>query len=297
MNRPSDEQGSSFAIASERDKWAVILAGGDGSRLLAVTRKIAGDDRPKQFCPIINEETLLDETRRRVALALSPEKTMFVLTEKHDRYYNKALEGVSSKNLVIQPRNAGTTPAILYSLLRLEQMSPTAIAAFFPSDHYFSDDSAFMCEVERALTAATRRPHLVILMGIEPECPDEEYGWIEADREISISDTSDIWKVRRFWEKPSLSLARTLLEGGCYLNSFVMVGAVSAFLNMIRSSTGDLYAKFAAVKSTLSTATEKNEMRALYNDLPDSNFSREVLQVRPMDLAVAPVCGSRWSDL
>src|SRR5688572_12510291 len=178
MNNRGSNQQSSFAISSDanisaghigQDRWAVILAGGDGSRLLPLTRKIVGDDRPKQFCPIINGNTLLDETRRRVALALPSEKTIFVLTQKHAHYYNDALAGVPAGNLVAQPRNAGTAPAILYSLLRLEQINPSAIAAFFPSDHYFSDDRAFMYEVERAFAAAGQDPNSIVLLGIEPD--------------------------------------------------------------------------------------------------------------------------------
>jgi mannose-1-phosphate guanylyltransferase len=306
MNNPSGGRVASYAIlpklntvtaSSGQDRWAVILAGGDGSRLLPLTRKIAGDDRPKQFCPIINGNTLLDETRRRVALALSPGKTMFVLTRKHANYYHDALAGVPRGNLVVQPRNAGTTPAILYSLLRLEQINAAATAAFFPSDHYFSDDRAFMSEVELAFAAANQDPNSIVLLGIEPEGPDEEYGWIEPERESSLNSSGDLWRVRRFWEKPSPALARELMERGCLWNSFVMVGAVSAFLKMIRHATSGLYTKFTAVRSKLSTASETNAMEIVYADLRDSNFSREVLQTRPADLLVCPVRGSKWSDL
>lgn len=306
MNNLGNGQKSSFAASSKmnfstdlsgKDRWAIILAGGDGSRLLSLTRRIAGDDRPKQFCPIIGDNTLLDETRRRVALTLSPEKTMFVLTQKHERYYKDALEEVPPANLVIQPKNAGTAPAILYSLLRLELINPQAVAAFFPSDHYFSDDRAFMSEVEFAFDAASRQPDLIFLLGIEPESPDEEYGWIEPERETSINKTFNYRRVRRFWEKPSPALARELMERGCLWNSFVMVGAVSAFLKMIRRATSELYSQFSAIKSNLSTLAEKNAVQALYADLPDSNFSREVLQARATDLAVVPVGGSKWSDL
>ncbi len=63
------------------------------------------------------------------------------------------LRDVPPQNLVIQPKNIGTAPAILYSLLRLEQRTPAASVAFFPSDHYFSDNRIFISHIETAFDA------------------------------------------------------------------------------------------------------------------------------------------------
>ena len=72
----------------ESQRCAVILAGGEGLRLRSLTRRIAGDERPKQFCALVGSETLLDETRRRVALAVPPERTVVVVVSK-DRYLTR----------------------------------------------------------------------------------------------------------------------------------------------------------------------------------------------------------------
>jgi mannose-1-phosphate guanylyltransferase len=282
--------------SAKQDRWAVILAGGDGSRLLSLTRKITGDERPKQFCSFLGTGTLLDETRRRVELGFPPIKTMFSLTEKHECYYDSLLRDVPPRNLVVQPRNIGTAPAILYSLLRLEKMNPAASAAFFPSDHYFSDNKIFISYIEIAFDAVRRRPDSVILLGIKPESPDEEYGWIEPEKS-AVDATQNLWNVRRFWEKPAPALARELLNNGCLWNSFVMVGQVSAFLKMIRKSAAELYEKFDRIKSKLHTSEEERAIKTLYETLPETNFSTEVLVKSAEDLAVIPVTGSKWSDL
>ena len=142
-----------FSPARPRhERWAVILAGGDGTRLRSMTRAIAGDDRPKQFCPLIGGRTLLDQTRDRVALSISPDRTLFVDTEKHQRFYQPLAGTLSKELLVAQPDNKGTAPAILYALLRVAAKSPQAIVALFPSDHYFADDEAFMSHVDLRLT-------------------------------------------------------------------------------------------------------------------------------------------------
>ena len=119
------------------NRYAVVLAGGDGTRLRSITKVIAGDDRPKQFCSILGEETLLDKTRLRTAREVPSENTFFSLTRKHERFYNTSLHDVPDQLKVIQPEGRGTAPAILYSLFRISKTNPHATAAFFPSDHYF----------------------------------------------------------------------------------------------------------------------------------------------------------------
>ena len=75
-----------WRLASEH-RWGVILAGGDGKRLLSLTRRIAGDDRPKQFCTIMGHDTLLGQTRSRTWKSVAPERTCVVVTKSHERFY------------------------------------------------------------------------------------------------------------------------------------------------------------------------------------------------------------------
>jgi mannose-1-phosphate guanylyltransferase len=283
--------------AQQAERWAVILAGGDGTRLLPLTRLIAGDERPKQFCPVIGEQTLLDQTRSRVALAVRPEQTMFVVTQNHARFYKPLLSGVQPQHLVAQPKNVGTASAILYGLLRLSQAAPSSSVAFFPSDHYFSDDDRFMSHVESAFEAAQVCKDLVILLGIQPDGPEVEYGWIEPSSPDLLKNPDALCRVRRFWEKPDTHVAHALMDRGCLWNSFVMVGRVSAFLEMIRRAAPDIYGRFDAIRPVLNTAGEERMIKELYAQLHDTNFSQQVLAARPEDLAVLPVSGLRWSDL
>ena len=280
-----------------RDRWAVILAGGDGTRLQSMTRAITGDNRPKQFVPVIGGSTLLNQTRRRVALSIDPGRTLFVVTRKHRRFYQSLAGEVPPGLLLEQPMNKGTAPAILYALLRVAAKSPKAVVALFPSDHFFADDEEFMSHIDVAMDAIEVQPETVMLLGITATAPETEYGWIEPQPSILASAQKSITRVSRFWEKPSLDVAVTLMQRGCLWNSFVMVGCVDALLKMIRAAMPEMYAAFTAITPALETVNEHKALTALYAHLDDSNFSHQVLAVRPEDLMVMRVGDVGWSDL
>ena len=278
----------------DRERWGLILAGGQGLRLRELTRVIAGDERPKQFCSLLGGETLLEQTRRRLARAVSPARTLVVLTRSHERFYRSLLETMPPDCAVVQPEDRGTAAAILYGLLRIAKVAPLTSVVVFPSDHYVADDGIFMTHVSAALDAVRARPDLLVLLGIEPHTAETQYGWIEpAD---PIPDTP-LFRVRRFMEKPSPAWAQRLLERGCLWNTFVMVGRVPAFCGLIRHTAPKLYAAFADASISLGTSSEAPTMRALYAQLAPISFSHRMLGARPRNLAVLPVKGVYWTDL
>jgi mannose-1-phosphate guanylyltransferase len=295
IQQSNREEASHKKTGHAEHEWAVILAGGDGTRLKSLTRKIAGDERPKQFCSVLGGATLLEETQRRAALELAKERTLYVVNGIHQPFYASILAGEPAENLVVQPRNAGTAPAILYGLLRIAAVDPQAVVAFFPSDHYISDDAKFMAHIRAGLDTARLRGDLVILLGVEPESPEVEYGWIEpapADK-----GSAKIFRVRRFWEKPNQVLAQVLQLRGCLWNSFVMAASVRALLDIIESAIPDLYRAFARLSPLFGTRAEAKAMSKLYSRLGEVNFSHRVLALRPDQLAVLKVTGVRWNDL
>lgn len=282
---------------SKAERHAVILAGGDGTRLRSLTKAITGDERPKQFCEIIDGASLLDKTRERVALSVAPENTHFSLTAHHSAYFERMLPTVSESQRTVQPINRGTAPAILYSLIKLAKQAPDAAVAFFPSDHYFADDNAFMDHVESAFLTVDINPASIVVLGIEPQNAETSYGWIEPARSLFGGLARSVSRVGRFWEKPDRQDAEHLFNSGCLWNSFVMIGRVRSFLEMFQRYLPELYQMFADVSDSIGTDREDNVVGSIYERINETNFSRMVLEKCSDELLVMRVGKVGWSDL
>ena len=279
--------------------WGVILAGGDGTRLKEVSRLVSGDNRPKQFCALFGGRSLLARTRGRLAPAISPDRMIFAVVGSHEQFYQADLADVDESMIVAQPANRGTTAAIIYSLLRLTRLEKDPIVAFFPADHHFANETAFARALEGAFEVVHNRPELLVLLGAKAEKAEVEYGWIEPGPPIGCDHGSSprVFRVNRFWEKPSAATAQALMSSGCLWNTFVIVGRARTFLHVLESAVPDTLESFRPITDCRSEGEESARAAALYEALPAGDFSREVLTRYPERLAVLRMDGAGWGDL
>jgi mannose-1-phosphate guanylyltransferase len=278
---------------------AVILAGGEGLRLSSFTQKLYGYHVPKQFCPLFGGKTLLEQTMRRVSLVVPRSQTITVLNRAHKRFYSQLLNATEYRNLLVQPENRGTAPAILCALLRLIETGHPEPVAIFPSDHFVSDDFTFMRHVSMALRAVETVSQLTVLLGIAPDSPEAEYGWIEpgAPVEIPLSGLGQISRIRRFLEKPSPALACKLYDSRHLWNSFVLVGNPTTLLSLIARAVPELYDAFEGVRPFFGGAVEEEILGTVFRGLRSVDFSGRVLAQFATEFSVMPVSGVAWSDL
>ena len=283
-------------LPDKNNRAAIILAGSDGRRLAQLTRRIDGVHVPKQFYTVLGEDPLLNQTRRRVSLSVPSERVSFVLNRDHEHFFSPLLADVSRHNLIVQPSNRGTAPAILYSLLRLAESAPRASVLLMPSDHHVGDEAALMKYVDMAFAEVEEHSQLTVLVGIAPDEPETAYGWIEP-APPTVLERSKTLPVRRFWEKPSREIARELMAAGCLWNSFMLVGRLQTLLGLFTLAMPELYLSFSKIRPSLGTLFEEEILSRLYEDLRPSDFSRRVLESAAPNLSVLPVSGVGWSDL
>ena len=212
MNVSSQREYSVNTLAADERarRWAIILAGGYGTHLLELTRLIAGDNRPKQFCPLFSGKTLLGKTRERAESASLPARSCIP---------SCGPISLSFSNQAFRLRSASFSHVtrarrpIVHGLLSIRLQDADAVVAIMPSDHYYPDEPAFTYALERAFAIAASQTRQVVLLGIQAREGHNEQGWLELG---ALRDTADLncFQVRSFCDKPSPRFARQLLERG-----------------------------------------------------------------------------------
>lgn len=289
------EKREAVSRARTARRWGIVLAGGDGVRLRRLTQFVCGDDRPKQFCPLLGEGTLLQQTRQRAERSIYAEQILYSVTRAHKDYYVRDLADRRSQRIV-QPSNRGTAPAILYTLLHIFEMDPDAVVAILPCDHYYSPERAFTVALESAFAVAETRSESVVLLGAQPQAPEVEYGWIELGDKAAGSH-SGVFHVRRFQEKPPLQVAARLLRSGSLWNTFVMVGRVQAFLELALESVPELMQALWPARMRPAEGGETRIGDWLYDQVSPTDFSRQVLSPGVARLVSLTLGDIEWDDL
>lgn len=279
------------------DAWAVVLAGGEGVRLRPLVRRVCGDERPKQFVPLLGPRTLLRQTLDRVGLVVPPERTVVVGLEGHGRYLAGELAERPAPHLLKQPTDRGTAAAVLFAAQWIEARDPCATVVFCPSDHFIPEDVEFMERVAEVARFVERRPEWTILLGAEPTEPETEYGWIEPGESVGAAGNRLVYRIRRFQEKPSDDVAERLFTQGCLWNTFIFVARASVVLAAGRECVPSLAGRLARISSFWGTEHERWAIRQAYALAPAANFSRSILEACSRPLAVVKMPGLTWCDL
>ncbi|HEX7012952.1 MAG TPA: sugar phosphate nucleotidyltransferase [Steroidobacteraceae bacterium] len=279
--------------------WGLILAGGDGSRLRALTTKPCGTAVPKQFCSLHGGHSLLEEAILRGGRIVASERLCTIVADQHRQWWSECrlLAALPRENLIVQPRNRGTGVGVLYSLLHIIGRAPEARLVLLPSDHYVREEDVLRRSIIEALDRVERAPERPVLLGLTPDEADTELGYVLPEEVDPLGG----YTVARFIEKPDLDVARRIVEAGAMWNTFILVGTARALLELYlpryASLVRDLQVLLELGGSTGSPTATWPALVNLYGQLPDLDFSRDLLQGHEAALCVLKVPSCGWSDL
>jgi mannose-1-phosphate guanylyltransferase len=272
--------------------WALVLAGGEGSRVRSLTRRDDGTVVPKQFCSLAGGRSLLELALARAGGLVRSDQILSVVLERHRLWWEEDLATLPTSSVLIQPRNRGTLSGLLLPLLEVCARDGDPTVVVVPSDHHVREEPVLEEAVWRALSDSAQHPDAVVLVGMEPGVFDPDYGWIVPGEQRG----DRLYGVRSFHEKPDRTYALKLVVRGGVWNSFILVARARVLLERVEAARPGLIAMVRAVGWKAGRAPSR-ELGELYESLDEGDFCREVVQPWPGSLLVrtAPPCG--WSDL
>ena len=281
-------------MSASENTWAVVLAAGDGTRLSALTINSRGEFIPKQYCSLDGQGSLLQQALERARRVAAPERVCVIVAEQHRRHWRNSPWPLPLGNVIVQPSNRGTANGVLLGTLKILNRDRLARIVFLPADHHVSDEPKLAVAIADAVRSAAVDAATLALVGIEPDDPDPELGYILPGRTLPDGSRA----VEKFVEKPHPARARGLIKAGALWNSFIFAAAGSALLDSLRVRTSWIVRGMTAALARDAVASCcATGLREFYEPLPLVDFSRSILQPAAASLRVfsAPCCG--WSDL
>ena len=274
--------------------WAIVLAGGEGSRLHGLTTDASGVAVPKQYCSLTGGQSLLIDTVQRAASVVEPNHICVVVAAQHRRWWEPMCSKMPKSNIIVQPRNCGTGNGVLLPLLHILARDNGARIVLLPSDHYVGDEPALASSLRQAVGALEDHPDELLLLGMHPDDADPDLGYIIPGHNIG----PNIYRVERFVEKPSRAAARQLLDQGALWNALIVATRARALLDLFMTSQPDVVAKMHfAVAEDLRSSTNALAATIVYRDLPNIDFSSQILQGTETKLRLIKASRCGWSDL
>ncbi len=272
----------------------VILCGGSGTRLWPLSRK----SYPKQFVPLIKEETLFQASAKRLSgsygalrfaspTVLTGSDFRFIVTEQ------LADIGIDPGAIIIEPEGRNTAPAILSAALYIADEDPEAVMLVAPSDHVVPDVDAFHAAIEKGLAAVEAGK--LITFGIKPTHAETAYGYLELTAQPDISGAAV--DLKQFVEKPNAARAAEMLAAGTFLWNagiflFKAKDIISAFTKLAPGLNEPVGASVSAAEVDLGFLRLDPDSWAKAEDI---SIDYAVME-KADNLAVVPFDGG-WSDL
>ncbi len=254
-----------------QDIEAIILAGGSGTRLWPLSRQAL----PKQFVPLLGEQTLLEATVSRLAPLVLPQRVTIVTSQSSAN--GEAMVHLAPYATLLEPCPRGTAPAIAIAALKFLLQGRDPVLVVLPSDHMIGDVPGFQANLHTAIRCAADSQHdNLVTFGITPTHPDTGFGYIKTQSNAH----GETVNVLSFKEKPGLDTARNFLaDGGYFWNSGMFVWKASVIHQAIRIFLPDLHAVLEAMRRAVEGgASFESAVSTCFGDAPAISIDHGVLE-------------------
>jgi mannose-1-phosphate guanylyltransferase len=271
--------------------YAVIMAGGGGTRLWPLSRK----DKPKQLLPLIDQETLFQSTVQRLENLFPPERILVVTMEDQAREMHQQVPSLPKENYIIEPAPRGTASVAGLAATILQKRDPEATVAILPSDHFIRNRDLFHYLLRAAFEVAENG--YLVTLGITPTHPSTAYGYIQQGQPLSGGYKYPAYEVKSFVEKPDEEISQKLLRSGAHSwNSGMFIWRTNVILEEIKRQIPALSAALADIDSAWDTAKQAQTLKDRWNDLKVETIDYAIME-KAERAAVLPAGGLGWSDV
>ena len=281
-------------MGNRRNIWVVLLAGGDGQRLRALTTNARGISTPKQYCSLNGGRSLLQISLQRALAVTSRERIVIVVTDSHRGWWERELFALPRSQVVVQPCNRGTGLGFLLPLLVIAKSDPEAGVMFIPSDHYVEHEAILADYLREATAPEVMDSDKLTLLGMCPHAPDSGFGYLSPVPDSGVG----MRPVRDFVEKPARAIAAELIRAGSVWNSGIIAGRISRFIALYPRHARQMILDLQAiVEHWPDSRTPSAGLISMYSRHTSLDFSSDVLQKCPerLQFLSVPPCG--WNDV
>jgi mannose-1-phosphate guanylyltransferase len=259
-------------MAKNPNFYAVILAGGRGTRFWPLSRK----KRAKQLLALDGKQTMIQQTVSRL-LSLAPAKKLWVITNDDLRpAIIQQLPKLPKAQVLAEPVGRNTAPAIGLAAFLLLRSDPDGVIGLFPSDHVIADEKRYHETMERGIEVAAAGANIVVL-GIRPTRAETGYGYIEAGGLYE----GDALRVRRFTEKPNADTATEFIAAGNYFwNSGMFLWSARTLGDALREHLPKTAPILEEIASKFGTSKFAATFRKLYPKCENISVDYALLEPR-----------------